>query len=86
MEKMEGKTESLEMVNENNGWLIVEFKTLFLVQHVIFSLRDSMEKIEGKTESLEMVNENNGWLVVKFETLPFTTLYFLMKGLGGKDG
>ncbi len=28
MEKMEGKTESLEMVNENNGWLIVDFKTL----------------------------------------------------------
>jgi hypothetical protein len=28
MEKMEGKTESLEMVNENPGWLIVEFKTL----------------------------------------------------------
>jgi hypothetical protein len=28
MEKMEGKTESLEMVNENNGWLIIEFKTL----------------------------------------------------------
>jgi hypothetical protein len=28
MEKMEGKTEFLEMVNENNRWLIVEFKTL----------------------------------------------------------
>jgi hypothetical protein len=28
MEKMEGKTESLEIVNENNVWLIVEFKTL----------------------------------------------------------
>jgi hypothetical protein len=28
MEKMEGKTESLEMVNENNLSLIVEFKTL----------------------------------------------------------
>jgi hypothetical protein len=28
MEKMEGKTESLEMVNENSGWLIIEFKTL----------------------------------------------------------
>jgi hypothetical protein len=27
MEKMEGKTESLEMVNKNNGWLTVEFKT-----------------------------------------------------------
>jgi hypothetical protein len=27
MEKMEGKTLSLEMVIENNGWLIVEFKT-----------------------------------------------------------
>jgi hypothetical protein len=27
MEKMEGKTESLEMVNENNGWFIVELKT-----------------------------------------------------------
>jgi hypothetical protein len=45
-----------------------------------------MEKIKGKTESLEMVNENNGWLIVEFKTLPFTTLYFLVKGLYGKDG
>jgi hypothetical protein len=28
MEKMEGKTEYLEMMNENNGWLIIEFETL----------------------------------------------------------
>jgi hypothetical protein len=28
MEKMEGETESPEMVNENNRWLIIEFKTL----------------------------------------------------------
>jgi hypothetical protein len=28
MEKMEGKTESLEIVNENKEWLIEEFKTL----------------------------------------------------------
>jgi hypothetical protein len=27
MEKIEGKRESLEIVNEINGWLIVEFKT-----------------------------------------------------------
>ena len=45
-----------------------------------------MEKMEGKTESLEMVNENNRWLIVEFKTLPFTTFYFLMKGLDGKDG
>jgi hypothetical protein len=45
-----------------------------------------MEKMEGKTESLEIVNKNNGWLIVEFKTLPFTTFYFLMKGLDGKDG
>jgi hypothetical protein len=45
-----------------------------------------MEKMVGKTESLEMVNENNGWLIVEFRTLPFTTLFFLVKGLDGKDG
>jgi hypothetical protein len=85
MEKMEGKTESLEMVNENNGWLIIEFK-LFLVQHYIFWRRDSVEKMEGKTEYLEMVNENNRWLIVEFKTLPRTTCYYLVKGLDGKDG
>jgi hypothetical protein len=45
-----------------------------------------MEKIEGKTEVLEMVNEIKPWLIVEFKTLPFTTLYFLVKGLNGKDG
>ncbi len=40
----------------------------------------------GKTESLEMVNENNRWLIIEFKTLPFATLYFLVKGLDGKDG
>jgi hypothetical protein len=45
-----------------------------------------MEKMEDKTESLETVNENNGCSIVEFKTLPFTTLYFLVKGLDGKDG
>jgi hypothetical protein len=45
-----------------------------------------MEKMEGKTESLEIVNENSGWLIVGHKTLPFTTLYFSVKGLDGKDG
>ncbi len=35
MEKMEGKTESLEIMNMNNGWLIIELKPS-LVQHLIF--------------------------------------------------
>jgi hypothetical protein len=36
MEKMEGKTESLEMVNKNNKWLIIEF---------LFSLKLSVYNI-----------------------------------------
>jgi hypothetical protein len=31
------KIESLEMVNENNGWLIVEFKTLPFIAFLFFS-------------------------------------------------
>jgi hypothetical protein len=28
MEMVEGKADSLEMANKNNGWLVIEFKTL----------------------------------------------------------
>jgi hypothetical protein len=50
MEKMEGKT-TPEMVNENSGWLIVEFKTFPFTTFFIWC-RDSMEKIEGKTPQM----------------------------------
>jgi hypothetical protein len=36
MEKMEGKTEALEMVNEINRCLIVEFKTLPFATFIFF--------------------------------------------------
>jgi hypothetical protein len=39
MEKMEGKTESLELVNENNGWLIIEFKTFPFYNFFIFLVK-----------------------------------------------
>jgi hypothetical protein len=38
MEQMEGKTESLEMVDENPRWLIVEFK-IFLLQLFYFLVK-----------------------------------------------
>jgi hypothetical protein len=47
MEKMEGKTESLEMMNENYGCLIVIFEIISFY-NIYFLVRDLMEKMEGK--------------------------------------
>jgi hypothetical protein len=72
MEKMEGKTESLEMVNENSRWLIIEFKTLPFTTFSFFG-EGTLWKRWGVKQSLW-----KGWLIVEFKTLPFTTFLFLV--------
>jgi hypothetical protein len=48
MEKMEGKAKSLEMVNENNGWLIVEFKTLSFTTFLFFGEGTRWKRLKVK--------------------------------------
>jgi hypothetical protein len=44
---MDCKTESLEMVNENNGWLFIEFKTLPKFLLTFYFLVKGLDRKDG---------------------------------------